>query len=214
MSASYFGGEVKYTKRYRIGQQLGWALPPFPAHDGDAAQRQGRGLSALHGAARRRPFRGPLPRRRPLRRYRRHDAAADEGRAASLRCAALVSRTARLYRQVRVVARGSRTLCRRHRLCPNRDEPSRAVRRDRRQETEQCRLRPADPAAPAGVLAGRDPPVAQAAAGTARTRACRSQARREGPGGRFRHRGGERRYPARLGRIRTGRDRRSSRIWS
>ena len=39
----------------------------LPADDGDAAQRQGRGLPALHGAARRRPLRGPLPRRRSRR---------------------------------------------------------------------------------------------------------------------------------------------------
>ena len=33
----------------------------LPADDGDAAQRQGRGLPALHGAARWRPLRGPVP---------------------------------------------------------------------------------------------------------------------------------------------------------
>ena len=40
---------------------------PLPADDGHAAQRQGRGLPAVPGAARRRPLRGPVPRRRPPR---------------------------------------------------------------------------------------------------------------------------------------------------
>jgi hypothetical protein len=41
------------------------ADPALPADDGHAAQRQGGGLPALHGAARRRPLRGQVPRRRP-----------------------------------------------------------------------------------------------------------------------------------------------------
>ncbi|MEF8719593.1 MAG: SNF2-related protein [Candidatus Accumulibacter necessarius] len=55
------------------------ADPALPADDGDAAQRQGRGLPALHGAARRRPLRGPLPRRRAYRRRVRPDAPHGEG---------------------------------------------------------------------------------------------------------------------------------------
>ena len=46
------------------------ALDPdaaLPADDRHAPQRQGGGLPALHGAAGRRPLRGPLPRRRALR---------------------------------------------------------------------------------------------------------------------------------------------------
>jgi hypothetical protein len=66
MSATFFGGEIKYTKRYRSAAALD-PHAPLPADDGDAAQRQGRGLPALHGAARRRPLRGPLPRRRAHR---------------------------------------------------------------------------------------------------------------------------------------------------
>ena len=68
LSATFFGGEVKYTKRYHLGQLLSTPHAPLPADDRHAAQRQGRGLPALHGAARRRPLRGPLPRRRPRRR--------------------------------------------------------------------------------------------------------------------------------------------------
>ena len=40
MSASLFGSEMKYTKRYKLGQLLGAAHAAFPAHVGDAAQRQ------------------------------------------------------------------------------------------------------------------------------------------------------------------------------
>src|SRR6202043_172816 len=40
MSATYFGVEVKYTKRYRLGQLLD-DHPAFPAHDGDATQWEG-----------------------------------------------------------------------------------------------------------------------------------------------------------------------------
>ena len=67
LSATFFGGEVKYTKRYQLGQLLSAPHAPLPADDGHAAQRQGRGLPALHGAARRRPLRGQVPRRRPRR---------------------------------------------------------------------------------------------------------------------------------------------------
>ncbi len=64
MSAHYFGNEVKKTKRYQLGELLGDDHPPLPADDGDAAQRQGGGLPALHGAARRRPVRGQAARTR------------------------------------------------------------------------------------------------------------------------------------------------------
>ena len=58
LSATYFGNEVKYTKRYRLGQLLWDPHPAFSASDGHAPQRQGSRLSALHGLARRRPVRG------------------------------------------------------------------------------------------------------------------------------------------------------------
>jgi hypothetical protein len=57
MSATFFGGEIKYTKRYRLGQLLSTSRATS-SDDGHAAQRQGRGLPALHGAAGRRPFEG------------------------------------------------------------------------------------------------------------------------------------------------------------
>ena len=76
---------------------------PQPAADvGDAAQRQGGGLPAFHGPARRRSFRGPIPRRRPQGRRLGHDAAAHQGGAVPLRRHAAVSRAPRLYRELRL----------------------------------------------------------------------------------------------------------------
>ena len=67
MSASYFGGEVKYTQRYQLGPAPVRPLPPLPPDDRDAAQRQGGRFPAVHGAARRRSLRGPLSRGRAHR---------------------------------------------------------------------------------------------------------------------------------------------------
>ena len=53
MSASFFGGEVKYTKRYQLGQLLGGHGRHFLLDDRHAAQRQRGGFPALHGVARR-----------------------------------------------------------------------------------------------------------------------------------------------------------------
>ena len=71
------------------------AHAPPPADDGDAAQRQGGGLPALHGAARRRPLRGQA-RASGVHAGRRlrHDAAAGQGGAAALRRASRSSPSA------------------------------------------------------------------------------------------------------------------------
>jgi hypothetical protein len=60
MSATYFGGEVKY-EALPAGTASLDDHPALPADDGDAAQREGRGFPAVHGAARRRPVRGKIP---------------------------------------------------------------------------------------------------------------------------------------------------------
>ncbi len=64
MSATFFGGEVKYTKRYQLGELLGKVTRHLAAADRHAAQRQGRGFPTLPGLLDRRPLRGPLSRRR------------------------------------------------------------------------------------------------------------------------------------------------------
>ncbi len=83
MAASYFGGEVKETRRLQARQAARHPHPQPPADVGHAAQRQGSGLPAFHGAPGRRPFRGAVPRGHPQGRRVRHDAAADQGGAAT-----------------------------------------------------------------------------------------------------------------------------------
>ena len=113
MSATFFGGEIKYTKRYRLGPAALDPDPALPADDGHAAQRQGGGLPALHGAARRRPLRGPLPRRRPRRRRLRPDAPHGEGEPAQVRRHAALPRAHRLHRALQALRRRGRTSTRR-----------------------------------------------------------------------------------------------------
>ena len=106
MSAHYFGDEVKETKRYKLGKLLGAVDAPPPPDDGDAAQRQGRGLPALHGAARPRPLRGQGARQE---RQRKQADARDMMRRLvkeelrHVRRQAAVPRAPRLHRQVRAL---------------------------------------------------------------------------------------------------------------
>jgi len=65
MSATYFGGEVKYTKRYTARPIAFDPHTSLPANDGNASQREGGGIPTVHGAARRRQVRGAVPRRCP-----------------------------------------------------------------------------------------------------------------------------------------------------
>ena len=113
MSATFFGGEIKYTKRYRLGQLLSTPDAALPADDGDAAQRQGRGLPALHGAARRRPVRGPVPRRRPRGRRLGPDAPDGQGEPAQVRRHAALPRAHRLHRPLQALGRRGRSSTRR-----------------------------------------------------------------------------------------------------
>lgn len=57
LSATYFGGEIKYTKRYRTVPPRAASLhrhATFLIDDRHPAQREGRGLPAVHGVAGRR----------------------------------------------------------------------------------------------------------------------------------------------------------------
>ena len=71
MSAHYFGGEVKETKRYRLGKLARRVTRHLLLMTATPHSRQGGGLPALHGAARRRPLRGQVPRRRHTQSIRR-----------------------------------------------------------------------------------------------------------------------------------------------
>ena len=65
MSAHCFGGELKETKRFRLGELLAERRPALPAHDRHAARRQGGRLPTLPRPARPRPLRGPCRRSVP-----------------------------------------------------------------------------------------------------------------------------------------------------
>ena len=80
-----------------------------------------------------------------------------------LRRPAAVPRAPRLHRQLRALGRRGRPLRGGHRLRPRGDEPRRAAGRGR-PAPQQRRLRAADPAAPARLLAGGDPRIARAGA--------------------------------------------------
>lgn len=77
MSATYFGSEAKYTKRYRRGQRLGQVcrhllLMTATPHNGHEQDFQ-LFMALLDGSVR-----GPFPRRCALRRHSRHDAPFDQ----------------------------------------------------------------------------------------------------------------------------------------
>ena len=174
MSATYFGNEVKYTKRYRLGPAALDADPPFPAADRHAAQRQGGGLPALHGPARRRPLRGQVPRRRPRGRHLRPDAPAGQGAASQVRRHAALPGAHRLHRQLRAFRRRGRPLQAGDRLRPRGIQPGRGP--GKRGPQGHGRLRPDHPAAPPGLLARGHLPVAPPPPRTARKAAPRRAA--------------------------------------
>ena len=154
LSATFFGGEVKYTKRYRLGAAALDAHAALSADDGDAPQRQGRGLPAVHGAARRRSVRGQIPRRRPHGRCLRPHAPDGEGKSAEVRRDAAVPGADRLHGPLQALRRRSRALQGRHRLCP-RGIQSRGSA-GKRQAGRDGRIRADDPAAAPRVLARSD----------------------------------------------------------
>ena len=94
MSAHYFGPELHTTKRYQLGQLLGRHTRHLLLMTATPHCGQGRGLPAVHGAAGRRPVRGPLPRRGAHHRHRGPDAADGQGGAAHLRRASRCSPSA------------------------------------------------------------------------------------------------------------------------
>ena len=135
MSASYFGGEVKETQRYKLGKLLGTRtrnllLMSATPHNGKEADFQL--FMGLLDADR---FRGAVPRRHPQGRCLGHDAPADQGRALPLRRHAAVSRAPRLHGQLRALSDGGRSLPGGHHLRPRGDEPRRSQRRRQRGAT-------------------------------------------------------------------------------
>ena len=97
LSATFFGGEVKYTKRYHLGQLLSgltrhFLLMTATPHNGKEEDFQ-LFMALLDGDR----FEGPLPRRRPSSGYLRSDAPHGERKSAQVRRHAAFPRTHRLY---------------------------------------------------------------------------------------------------------------------
>ena len=130
---------------------------PLPANDGDAAQRQGRGLPTLHGTARQRPLRGPLPRWRPRGRCLGLDAAHGQGAATQVRWQAIVPRAHRLHSIVPALRGRSPALRSGHRLCAGGIQSGGRTRQ--RQAGRHGRLRPDDPPATACLVSRGNLPV-------------------------------------------------------
>jgi len=169
MSAHNFGNEVKKTKRYVLGEHLGEVTRHLLLMDRDSAQGgKARRLRPLHGAARLRPLRRQGARQEGPKqggRRPRHDAPALQGAAAHMdgrplfpeRRAyavkfALSKDEAYLYTEVTTYVREE-------------DEPRRPAGQragpGRRAHPPWASLSP--PAAPPGLVARGDLPVAQAA---------------------------------------------------
>ena len=105
LSATFFGGEVKYTKRYRLGQLLSGLTRHFLLMTATPHNGKEQDFQLFLALARRRPLRGPLPRRGPRGRRLGPDAAHGQGAAAEVRRQAAVS--GGLHRAVPALRRGS-----------------------------------------------------------------------------------------------------------
>jgi hypothetical protein len=102
MSATVFGGETKYTKRYRLGQLLStltrhFLLMSATPHNGKEADFQ-LFMALLDGDR----FEGTLPRWRAHRRRVRPDAPHGQGKPAQVRRHAAVPRAHRLHRALQL----------------------------------------------------------------------------------------------------------------
>ncbi|WP_363331267.1 DEAD/DEAH box helicase [Microbacterium sp. SCN 69-37] len=157
MSASWFSGELKASKRFQLGELLSerarhFLLMTATPHNGKEEDFQ-TFLSLLD--------RESLCRsRRPAcadRHRRRADEAHVEGEAGHLRGASAVPRADRRDRLLPAVARRAVPLRRGHRVRPQRDEPRRPAGG---QAEEHGRLRAHGPPAASRVQPGGDLPVA------------------------------------------------------
>jgi len=101
MAASYFGGEVKETRRHKLGKLLGNADGQPPLDDGDAAQRQGSRFSSFSwGSLTPTASRGVFERASTTADVSDMMRRLTKGGALPLRRHAVVPRTACLHRQL------------------------------------------------------------------------------------------------------------------
>ena len=157
MSATFFGGEVKYTKRYRLGQLLStltrhFLLMTATPHNGKEEDFQ-LFMALLDGDR----FEGRFPRRRPRRRCLRPHAADGQGEPAHVRRHPVVPGTYCLYGPLQALRGGSPSLQGGNGLCA-RGIQSRGGARER-QACRHCRIRAHHPPAAARVIARSDLPV-------------------------------------------------------
>ncbi len=189
MSASFFGREVKYTKRFQLGSLAGrmarhFLLMTATPHNGkeedfqlfmgllDADRFEGRFREGVHKV-------DPSDMMRRLVKeelYRFDGTPLFPERRAYTVSYGLSPGEAALYEAVTLRARG--------------DEPGGPARRRRHATPEQRRVRASDPPAPPRVLPGGDPRVAEAPHGAARRPSRGGEAGADGPHPRRADRGG------------------------
>ena len=165
MAATFTGGEVKYTKRYRLGQLLGRLTRHFLLLTATPAQRQGGGLPTVHGAAGRRPLRGAVPRRRPRGGCLRPDAAHGKGAPAQVRRHAAVPRARGPHHPLSTLHRRGAPVSGGDQLRARGVQPRRGA--GQQQTGGHGGIRPDAAAAPPGIVTGGDLPVATEAAAAA-----------------------------------------------
>ena len=157
MSASFFGQEVRFTKRYQLGALAGeltrhLLLMTATPHNGkeedfqlfmgllDADRFEGRFREGV-----RKVDPSDMMRRMTKEELRRFDGSA------------LLPRAARIHDRLQPLAPGGRTLRSGHALRARGDEPGRSDGARRRTAPEQHRLCVADPSTALGILAGGHP---------------------------------------------------------
>ena len=98
MSATFFGGEIKYHQAVQARTAPLNPHAQLPLDDRHTPQREGGRFPAVHGASRRRPVRGSIPRRRSRGGRLGPDAADGQGELAEVRRDAAVPRAHRVHR--------------------------------------------------------------------------------------------------------------------
>lgn len=124
MSASFFASEVRYTKRFRLGQLLSQRTRQFLLLTATPAQRERGGFPAFHVAHRWRSLRGPLPRRWAQPRLLRYHAPHGEGESCYHGGEAAFPGTIRVHGFFSIVSRRGRALRQGDQLRPRRIQSS------------------------------------------------------------------------------------------
>ena len=122
MSASFFGQEVRYTKRHQLGVLAGRLTRHFLLMTATPHNGKEEDFQLFMGLLDADRFEEALPGRRPQGRPLGHDAAPDQGGALPVRRQPAVPRTPRLHRLLRPVTGRIRALRGCDPLCARRNE--------------------------------------------------------------------------------------------